>query len=170
MRGRSGKRFSFRGGLRCLNTVWRCRQIVSAMFTFRDTSSKLFKRSSRSSSSSFSRRRFSKKKSRGIMSWLLSFSAWPRFSPLRSKHLHRPPEHSCRPPITVSILWGIHPIVLHGQKGHFWIMAAVVLKIKPLPRRFGAFTALDVLTLAPIPLSPTLLVFIGARLYPRLAT
>jgi hypothetical protein len=49
-------------------------------------------------------------------------------------------------------------------------MAAVVLEIKTLTRRFGAFTALDVLTLATIPLSPTLLVFIGARLYPRLAT
>jgi ABC-type branched-subunit amino acid transport system ATPase component len=49
-------------------------------------------------------------------------------------------------------------------------MSDVVLEIENLTRRFGAFTAVDALTLAAIPLTPTLLVFIGARLHPRLAT
>ena len=49
-------------------------------------------------------------------------------------------------------------------------MGEVVLEIKNLPRCLGAYTAVDALTLAAIPLTLTLLVFIGARLYPRLAT
>jgi ABC-type uncharacterized transport system ATPase subunit len=46
--------------------------------------------------------------------------------------------------------WGVHPIVCGNQKGHFqkWIMRDVVLEIKNLTRRFGAFTAVDALTLS----------------------
>jgi ABC-2 type transport system ATP-binding protein len=64
-------------------------------------------------------------------------------------------------------------------------MRDVVLEIRNLTRRFGAFTAVDALTLsvnagevfgllgsngAGILLTTTILVFIGARLYPHLAT
>ena len=65
-------------------------------------------------------------------------------------------------------------------------MSAVVLEIKNLTRRFGAFTAVVVvrtcmlvgspstfglsLDYAVILLTTTVLVLIGARLYPRLAT
>jgi ABC-2 type transport system ATP-binding protein len=46
--------------------------------------------------------------------------------------------------------WGVHPIVRGNQKEHFqkWIMRDVVLEIKNLTRRFGAFTAVDALTLS----------------------
>ena len=68
-------------------------------------------------------------------------------------------------------------------------MSDVVLEIKNLTRRFGAFTAVDSLTLSvnagevfgllgsngagkttTILLTTTILVIIGARLYPHLAT
>jgi hypothetical protein len=121
-------------------------------------------------------------------------------------------------------LWGVHPIVRSGPKRHisYCIMSDVVLEITNLTRRFGAFTAVDALTLsvnagevfgllgsmpgwlktishlnpltyvvdalrtfmlagskstfglsldyAVILLTTAILVFIGARLYPRLAT
>src|SRR5664280_165767 len=50
--------------------------------------------------------------------------------------------------VKINFFWGIHPIVRDGQKRHFWIMAEVVLEIKNLTRRFGAFTAVDALTLS----------------------
>jgi len=81
------------------------------------------------------------------------------------------------------ILWGIHPIVRGGQKRHVLgcIMSDVVLEIKDLTRRFGTFTAADALTLSVnagevfglfgcILLTTIILVVIGARLYPQLAT
>jgi ABC-type multidrug transport system ATPase subunit len=68
-------------------------------------------------------------------------------------------------------------------------MSKIVLEIKNLTRRFGAFTAVDSLTLSvnagevfgllgsngagkttTILLTTTILVIIGARLYPHLAT
>jgi hypothetical protein len=48
------------------------------------------------------------------------------------------------------ILWGVHPIVRGNQKIHFpeCIMGDVVLEIKNLTWRFGAFTAVDALPLS----------------------
>jgi len=45
-------------------------------------------------------------------------------------------------------LWGVHPIARASQKGHFGVMAEVVLEINNLTRRFGTFTAVDQLTLS----------------------
>jgi hypothetical protein len=45
------------------------------------------------------------------------------------------------------VLWGVHPIVRGDQKIHFpeCIMGDVVLEIKNLTQRFGAYTTMDAL-------------------------
>ena len=62
---------------------------------------------------------------------------------LRGKFISANPRSSA-----VEISWGVHPIVRAGQKRHFGVMTEVVLEIKNLTRRFGAFTAVDALTLS----------------------